>query len=258
MTAPAAAQVPPSPDGDELESTRALVRSGHLVALVMLVVSVGHGALAVDGPARWPALLAFGGAALALWRAAAWAQQRLLLGGRLRAELARANTAAALATAATEVALALIVARAVYGDAPAQLPAALAFAALAIATWAIFVALFRSLTAYADGPEIAGQNHAAALSYAGAALALALIIGHAVDGPFTGWTSSLRGYGLALVGSLALYPVRQLVVGSLLLGHRPHLRGGELDRAIGQRRSVGVAAVEAVAYLATAFLVTGA
>jgi len=67
----------------------------------------------------------------------------------------------------------------------------------------------------------------------------------------------LRAYATALVVAVALYPVRQLVVEGILLGCRPRLRGGELDRAIGQRRSVGVAAVEAAAYLATAWLVTG-
>jgi len=254
---PSAAPAPDSePDG--AESTRALVRGGQLLAVATLAVAVARGALAATGGARWLAALVFGAAALALWRFAAWAQQRLLLSGRLRAEIARGNAAAALAAAANEVALALMIARAVYGDSPRQLPAALVFAALALATWTIFVVLFRALTTYADGPEIAGHNHAAAVSYAGAALALAVIIGHAVDGPFHGWVPSLRAYLVALGGSLALYPVRQLVVGSLLLGQRPCWRGGELDRAIGQRQSVGVAAVEAALYLATAFLAVNA
>jgi uncharacterized membrane protein YjfL (UPF0719 family) len=113
------------------------------------------------------------------------------------------------------------------------------------------------VTTYPDGEEIAGENQAAALSYGGAAIALALIIGHAIDGPFAGWVPSLRAYAAALGLALALYPVRQLVVGGLLLGQRPRFRGGELDRAVGQRRSVGVAAVEAAAYLATALLATG-
>jgi uncharacterized membrane protein YjfL (UPF0719 family) len=245
-------------DAEGLESTRALLRGGQLLAIAILLAAVVRGALVSGRTAHWLALPVFAAAALALWRITVLVKQRLLLGGRLRAEIARGNAAAGLAAAVNEVALAIIIARAVYGDSPAQLPSALVFAVLAIGTWAIFVALFRMVTTYADGAEIAGQNLAAALSYSGAALALAVIIGHAVDGPFTGWATSLRAYLLALMGSLALYPVRQLIVGALLLRHRPCLRGGELDRAIAQRQSVGVAAVEAATYLATAFLVAAA
>jgi uncharacterized membrane protein YjfL (UPF0719 family) len=241
---------------EALEATRGVVRGGLLLALVLLLSSAWRGsAESAAGTPRWLTALAFGAAALGLWGAAAWGQQRLLLGGRLRRELGRGNGAAALAAAANQIALALITSRAVYGASAGELPAALAFGGLAIVTWGIFVALFRSVTTYADDQEIAGENVAAALSYAGAALALAIIIGHAVDGPFAGWGRSLRAYGAALALAVALYPVRQLLVEGLLLGKRPRLRGGELDRAVGQRRSVGVAAVEAAAYLATALLV---
>jgi uncharacterized membrane protein YjfL (UPF0719 family) len=190
-------------------------------------------------------------AAIIVWIVAVWLEGRLLFGRALRGHLARGNEAAAVASAANQVSLAMVIGRAVSGEAAAELPAAAAFAAVAVVTWGLFVALFRLVTTYADAQEIAGENHAAAVSYAGVSLALATIIAHAVDGPFLGWGVSLRAYATALVVAVALYPVRQLVV------EGPRLRGGELDRAIGQRRSVGVAAVEAAAYLATAWLVTG-
>lgn len=251
----AVSEVPVSPEA--FEATRGILRGGRILAVVLLVLPVVRAA--VDRAAGAAMMIAgiYGLAALAVWGAATWTQGRLLLGRQLRGHAARGNGAAALAAAANQVSLAFIVSRAVAGENLSELPAALGFAALAIGTWAAFVALFRLVTTYPDGQEIAGENQAAALSYAGAALALALIVAHAVDGPFAGWGRSLRAYATTLALAFALYPVRQIVVEGLLLGHRPRLRGGELDRAIGQRRSVGVAAVEAAAYLATAWLATG-
>jgi uncharacterized membrane protein YjfL (UPF0719 family) len=262
MTAPPPvappAEAPPAAH-DALEASRGIVRGARLLSVVLLAMPAvrAFGDGGEGGRAAAVTALGFAVAALALWAAASWAQRHLLLGGTLRAHVRRGNTAAAAAVAASEVALALIASHAVTGAAAAELPAALGFGVLAVVTWVVFVALFRLVTTYPDGQEIAGENHAAALSYAGAALALAVIIGHAVDGPFQGWGRSLRAYGAALALAFALYPVRQLVVEGLLLGQRPRLRGGELDRAIGQRRSAGVAAVEAAAYVAAALVATG-
>jgi uncharacterized membrane protein YjfL (UPF0719 family) len=121
----------------------------------------------------------------------------------------------------------------------------------------LFVILFRSLTVYADDQEVMGENVAAALSYAGATLAIAVIVGHAAEGEFTAWGPSLRAYALALLSALVLYPVRQLVVQTLFLRQRFALRGGGLDRLIAHDHDVGVSAVEAVSYLAAAFVLTG-
>jgi hypothetical protein len=102
-----------------------------------------------------------------------------------------------------------------------------------------------------------GENVAAAVSYAGAMIALALIVGHAVEGDFEGWSVSIRSYGAALLSALVLYPVRQLVVQLVLLGQPFALRGGALDRLVAQERNVGVSVVEAVSYIAAAVLLTG-
>jgi uncharacterized membrane protein YjfL (UPF0719 family) len=238
------------------EATRGFVRGGWILGAVLLLLPAARVAAGASGSARGEIALSLG-AALLLWGAAILAQDRLLLGRALRRHAGRGNVAAAAALAANHVALAVIVARGVPGSRLHELAAAVIFAGIAAVTWAAFVALFRLVTAYSDAQEIAGENHAAAVSYAGAALALASLVGHAIDGPFVGWGRSLHAYLAALVLALALYPVRQLVVQGLLLGGRPRLRGGELDRAIAQRRSVGVAAVEAAAYLGTAWLLTG-
>jgi hypothetical protein len=99
---------------------------------------------------------------------------------------------------------------------------------------------------------VRGENCAVGLSNGGLSVALGIIVGHAAEGTFAGWGASLRAYGLALLLALALYPVRQLFVQRLILG-------GErtLDRAIAQERDLSLGAVEGLAYLATALLVTG-
>jgi uncharacterized membrane protein YjfL (UPF0719 family) len=239
---------------EAFEATRGILRGGRILALVLLAAPVCRAWLDRAGAAPIRIASFYAGVAIALWAVATFIQGRLLLGRQLQHHAARGNGAAAVATAANQIAIALVVSRAVAGD---EVVPALVFAVLGIVTWAVFVALFRMVTTYPDGQEIAGENHAAAVSYGGAAVALGLVIGHAVDGTFAGWGASLGAYGRALALAAALYPVRQLVVEGLLLGQRPRLRGGELDRAIGQRRSVGVAAVEAAAYVATALLATG-
>jgi uncharacterized membrane protein YjfL (UPF0719 family) len=238
------------------EATRGFVRGGWILGAVLLLLPAVRVAAESSRAGRTEIALSLGVAVL-VWGAAILAQDRLLLGQALRQQAGRGNVAAAVALAANHVALAVIVARGVPGSRLAELGAAVVFAGIGVVTWASFGALFRFVTTYSDAQEIAGDNPAAAVSYAGAALALASLIGHAIDGPFTGWGRSLHAYLAALVFALALYPVRQLVVEGLLLGGRPRLRGGELDRAIAQRRNVGVAAVEAAAYVGTAWLITG-
>ena len=98
----------------------------------------------------------------------------------------------------------------------------------------LFVVFFRALTLYAEDQEIMGENVAAAVSYAGAMLAIALIVGHAVEGDFEGWGVSLGSYAVALASSVVLYPVRQLGVQTLMLRQPFALRGGALDRLVAQ------------------------
>lgn len=112
-----------------------------------------------------------------------------------------------------------------------------------------------SLTRAHVAEQVRGENVAAALSYGGAMLAFALVIGRALEGPFTTWGDSLRSYAEVLLGCLALYPVRQLLVQSLLLGAPLRLRGGRIDEAIARERNVAVAALEATTYLATALAI---
>lgn len=179
---------------------------------------------------------------------------RLLL-GHLREELARNNVAAAVASAGQLVASALVTSRAVVGSDAHDLGLSLAFFAIAQATLLVFVSLFRALTTYDDAEQIRGENLAAALSYAGVSVAVGIVVARAVEGDFEGWLTSLKGYGGVLLSLVALWPVRQLFVQTILLRAPLHLRGGALDVAIQRQRSAGMAALEATSYLATALVI---
>ena len=179
----------------------------------------------------------------------------LLLRSRLPAEIARGNTAAGLAAGSHYVATGIVAAHAIAGSKLRDVGLSLLFFALAMgALWGI-VTLFRALTTYDDAEQIHGENIAAALSYAGLSIGVAIIVGCALDGDFVSWEISLKGFGMILLLALALYPVRQLFVQSLLLGAPLAFRGGRLDTGIGTDRNAGIGTLEAVSYVATALSV---
>jgi uncharacterized membrane protein YjfL (UPF0719 family) len=151
----------------------------------------------------------------------------------------------------------VVVAACSYGGNLADLVVSAAFVGLGVLTLAVFQRLHRKLTRYADDQEIRGENAAAALSSAGLTIALAIIVGHAAGGAFVGWGASLRGYGLALLLALGLYPVRQILVKRVILGFPLSLRGSRLDQAIAEDRNEVLGSVEGLTYVATALLVTG-
>jgi uncharacterized membrane protein YjfL (UPF0719 family) len=178
---------------------------------------------------------------------------RLLLRSDLSGELERGNAAAGVAAGANYVAIGILAAPAIAGSDLHGLGLSVAFFGLAVGTLAVCVLLFRALTAYDDAEQIQGENLAAALSYAGVSIAVAIILARALKGgDFEGWGPALKGFGLVAACTLALYPVRQILVQGLILGRAPTVRGGALDDAIGTDRNVGMAAIEALAYIATA------
>ena len=180
---------------------------------------------------------------------------QLLLQSALPREIARGNVAAGVAGGAHYVAAGIVAANAVAGTKLGDVALSSFFFLIAIATLWIFVTLFRALTTYDDAEQIRGENLAAALSYAGLSVAVAIIVGTALDGDFVSWAVSLKGYAAILVFAVALYPVRQLFVQTLLLGAPFALRGGRLDAAIGTDRNEGLGALEAATYVATALTI---
>jgi len=229
---------------------------GEVFGVVWLAASVVHNC--ITGTLRhdliWVA--AFGALGMALWEAVAQLGKRLLFGAGLRGELDRDNTAAGLATAANAVSMALLLGPALAGNNLRGVGLAMTFFTLALVTHTAFVALFRALTTYDDADQIRGENFAAALSYAGLSLSVAVMVARGVEGDFEGWARSLRGFGGVVACTLGLYPVRQLIVEGLLLGARPSLRGGALDKAIGVDRDAPMAALEAMTYLAAALAIS--
>ena len=239
------------------QTARAVLDAGSVLGVFILSGALVTGAglgegESLPGELKW--LVIYAGLAGVLFFVTARLGSRLLLRGGLRAQLEKNNLAAAVAVAGHTVATAVLVAANIAGDGLEMIGVSLAFFALSQLTLHGFVVLFRTLTSYDDAAEIEGGNVAAALSYAGITVGLAIIIGHAAEGSFEGWGASLRGYAKALVFCASLYVVRQFVVQTILCGARPTLWKGPLDRAIGQDRNFGLAALEAAAYLGTALL----
>lgn len=243
-------------DNKRENTGRALLHVGQVlgvffVATAVVTSSVTGASLGRD--ALWVAVNALAG--LAVLVVSGHLGTKALLESSLTAEIERGNAAAGLAAGAHYAATGWLTSKAIVGTDLRGLGLSLVFFLLAQATLHLLVILFRTLTSYDDAAQIRSENLAAALSYAGITIGVGLLVGHAVDGDFEGWTVSLLAYGKALLGGLAFWPVRQILVQGLLLGlgFRP-IRGG-LDAAIGERRNVGAAALEAVCYVATALAV---
>ncbi len=240
----------------ERSSADALLHAGDVLATLLIAASTVegtvHGLSVRDDVVR---ALGFGVAAEVLFLVGSRAQHRLFAASKLTGEIERGNEAAGVAAAGHSLATGILAAGAVAGESVRDLGLSFVFFALATAALLGLVSLFRALTVYDDAEEILGQNVAAGISYAGVTVAVAVLVGRASEGEFTGWKDSLTGFAQMLAYAPLLYCVRQFVVGSVILGHRPVLRGGPLDQAIGRERNAGLAAVEAATYLGTALLV---
>lgn len=243
-------------DFADANGARHLLDVGQIAAVFIVAAAVVKNCVTGEDLGRdvlWAA--AFGALGLALVALVGRLSVQLLMRSALPAEITRGNVAAGVAAGSQYVAVGIVTSHAVAGSKLRDLGLSLLFFVIAIATLWLFVTLFRALTTYDDAEQIQGENLAAALSYAGLSIAVAIIVGVALDGDFVSWEVSLKGYGAILLLSLALYPVRQLFVQSLLLGAPFALRGGRLDAAVGTDRNEGLGALEAATYIATALSV---
>jgi uncharacterized membrane protein YjfL (UPF0719 family) len=237
---------------------RWLARAGMLVALGLLLPATLRPCLTLH-PTQSGLLcaLVFAGAGLVGFLLATALWNRALLRGRLRGELGRGNLAAGIVAAAHAAATGIVAAHTFVADSLANFPVGAIFFVVSVVALVALSLVFRGLTSYADDQEILGENLAAATSYSGLVVALAIIVGHAADGAFIGWLPALRGFAVFLLWAFLLYPVRQVIVGRLLLGFPLTARGGALDRAIAQDHDWVVSCVEAAGYLAAALLASG-
>ncbi len=222
-----------------------------LVAAAQVAGSVHGGDRLLD--AAWVAI--HGVVACVMLTASGRIGLRVLLRARLAGEVERGNVAAAVAAAGSVIAAGIISSRCLYGHGFDNLGLSLVSFVIATVVLHLLTALFRLLTSYDDAEEILDHNLAAAFSYAGVTVAIGLIVGHAVQGEFTGVLAAARDFGVTILLGLALYPVRQVVVQTILLGARPTWRGGRIDRAISEERDLAMGVLEAATYLGTALMI---
>lgn len=244
--------------GDFLKgnAARSMLQVGQVLGAFMVAAAAVKGGVQGQGLGQdAPRVAAFAIVGLTLIMVIGHLGLRLLLQSRLAAELARGNVAAGVAAGGHYVATAIITSRAVSGGDLHDLGISLAFFGIGQLTLHVFISLFRALTVYDDAEQIQGENLAAALSYAGVSIAVAIVIGRALEGDFVSWGVSLKAYGAMLLFLLALYPVRQLLVQVVLLGAPFTFRGGRLDTGVAAERNAGLGALEGVTYVAAALAI---
>lgn len=231
----------------------ALVHGGRVLGCFPIAAQIASECVRPDGPSvLWTTL--FGVSAFVAYLVAGELGLRTLLRRSLGRELARGNIAAATVAGASFVATGWVTGHAFAGYDARGLGLSVGFFVLALATLHLGVTVFRAVTVYDDASQIESGNVAAALSYAGLNLAMGILVAFALQGDFESWGASLFGYGRALGFALLVWPVRQLLVGGLLLGRMPRFRGGPIDEAVAGDRNVGVAALEAASYVGAALL----
>jgi uncharacterized membrane protein YjfL (UPF0719 family) len=239
-----------------LNAAGAVVEAGEVLGVFLVVAGAasgaGHGYGLVDDAVH---VLEFGVVGVTAFLLAGGLGINLLLRGRLAAEIARGNVAAGVAACGHFIATGVIAASLFNSRDFAGLDVACVFFVASQVTLHVLVLLFRALTTYDDVEHILDENMAAALSYAGVAVAVGILVADAADGPFMGFAEGFRKYGAALLVGLALYPVRQILVQCVILGAPPTYRGGKLDDGIAKERNVGLGALEAATYVATALVV---
>jgi uncharacterized membrane protein YjfL (UPF0719 family) len=196
----------------------------------------------------------FGALGLALYAAAGQLGVVLLLGRQLGAELDEDNDAAAIAVGAHHIAMSVLVSSCVVGADWYSVGLATGFFALGVVAQQVVVVAYRALTSYDDAEQIAGENRAAAISYAGASVGAAVVIARALEGEFDGFSSSMWGFLEVMGLAVLLLVVRQLVVGGVMMNRWPRVRGGALDDAIALRHDNTSAVLDAAMAITTALV----
>jgi uncharacterized membrane protein YjfL (UPF0719 family) len=163
------------------------------------------------------------------------------------------NLGAAMVLFANFVATGLIYAGAVSGEesGPMAWLTLLVFQVLGQVTLVATAHLFEFITPYDLHAEITERsNMAAAVGYAGALVAMGLLLHNAVRGDFVSWSTDLRSYLIYCIPLLLLWPVRVLVVDGVMLSFKG------LNREISADRNVGAGLIEAAVYVGFALVFT--
>ncbi|MFN8358452.1 MAG: DUF350 domain-containing protein [Candidatus Kapaibacterium sp.] len=166
------------------------------------------------------------------------------------------NIASGITVGSGYIATGLIVSGVFSGEGEGNILASLVFLVLGQITLYGCTFLYRFLTTYDDIQEITTGNAAAALSYAGLMIAVGLIVGDALTGEFTSYQEGIQDFSIGVLAVLILYPIRQILVQSILLGGRISLYGGRLDEEISAQKNIAAGVIEAVTYISAALYAT--
>lgn len=111
--------------------------------------------------------------------------------------------------------------------------------------------VYNLITPYSIHDEIEKDNVAAGVSFAGALIAVGIIIGLAAEGDFESWSESLGGFlGYSIIG-LILLPLIRFLTDLFLL---PTVSlSDEIARQ--EKPNLGAAYIEAFSYIAAAFII---
>ncbi len=111
--------------------------------------------------------------------------------------------------------------------------------------------IYNLITPYDLHDEIEKDNVAAGVSFAGALIAVGIIIGLSAEGDFTSWQQDLAEFILVAVFGLLLLPFIRLLTDKVLL---PTVNLTD-EIANQDKPNVGAAYIEACSYIASAFII---
>ena len=231
--------------------------AGYLFGVIMIITDVlsgpGHADWVKD--AMWVGIYGVGGILFLIF--VSTIELRWILSKDALKSCREGNTAAGIAIAGSYIATSQVIAATVSGEGSGgTFVTAIVFFLVGQITLLLVTVLFRVLTSYKDTEEILKGNVAAALSYAGVMIAVSIIVSNSIRGDFTDYETSLKDFGFAMIGVVALYPIRQFLVQGILLGAGFKLYGGALDDEISRDKNVSAGVIEAMTYIAAAILAT--
>ncbi|RMG69227.1 MAG: DUF350 domain-containing protein [Bacteroidetes bacterium] len=221
--------------------------AGYFLAVTAIFVGAvmpGEGAGNRPDPIWWEEYLAVAGYTLGgivLLQLSRWLNDKLIL---YRFEVNKEiikdqNPGTGVVEGGAYLASGLIIGGSVYGEGGGPV-SALVFYALGQLCLILFGLLYERISPYSVHDEIERDNTSAGLGFAGALIAIGIIIMRAVSGPFRGWVDDLTTLGLdVLVVFIYLLGVR-FVFDKLVL------RRSDLQTEIAQDQNLGAGLLEMV------------
>ncbi len=228
---------------------------GYLFGVMMIIADVLSGPGHTDWTRDAIGVAIYGIGGIIFLAFVATVELKLILSKTALQAVHEGNIAAGIVTSGSFIATSLIIASNVSGEGSGgNYYTPVIFFLVGQITLLAVTYLFRLLTAYDDAKEVMSGNNAAALSYAGVMIAVAIIVSHAIRGDFVDYETSLKDFGKSILVVLTLYPIRQFLVQGLLLGAGFRIYGGRLDEEISRDRNLSSGTIEAMMYVAAALL----